>query len=245
MKAIRKLVLCLTFIFASLFSFADDWCIYLGSFKNKANAEKRMSVLKAESIKTSISEYKDPKGNVFYRVVWDEHFDSLESVRLHKTMLSYLPVIKKEKISDIWFEKIVPPKSDVKESVPEKNVPAESVPETDENVVDPEDVAENEPDDLESEDSEPVLREPTLMSLIDSETGLPLENAVLSIDGGKWEIEIDAEGKILMPGDIPDGEYPYTVTSEEDGRTIIEGQLGLRGGLVVSDKRNKVESIER
>ncbi len=284
MKSVRKILLSMVLALAGLFAFSEDWCIYLGSFKNKSNAEKRMSVLRANSIKTTISEYKDPKGTTYYRVVWDEHFDSLESVKLHKTMLSYLPIIKKEKINDIWFEKIVSAKSNIPESVPEKSTPAKSVvPETP--AVEPEANVpeETDADDLESaqpeaesdepeesldsesdspeadvvdeeetveetedaaEEPEPEPRKPTLMSLIDSETGLPLENAVLSIDDGNWEIEIDSEGKILMPGDIPDGEYPYTVTSMEDGRIIINGQLGLSDGLVVSDKRNAVVNNE-
>jgi formylglycine-generating enzyme required for sulfatase activity len=120
MKGLKKIVFSLIFIFAGLFAFSDDWCIYLGSFKNKTNAERRMKLLRSASINTTITEYKDSKGTTFYRLVWDDHFSTLEDAKLHRNMLMQMPVIKKEKITDIWFEKIDSSKSDAKSTTQAK-----------------------------------------------------------------------------------------------------------------------------
>ena len=120
MKGLKKIVFSLIFIFAGLFAFSDDWCIYLGSFKNKTNAERRMKLLRSASINTTITEYKDSKGTTFYRLVWDDHFSTLEDAKLHRNMLMQMPVIKKEKITDIWFEKIDSSKSDAKSTTQTK-----------------------------------------------------------------------------------------------------------------------------
>lgn len=114
MKGLKKIVFVLIFIFAGLSAFSEDWCIYLGSFKNRTNAERRMKLLRSASINTTITEYKDSKGTTFYRLVWNDHFSTLEDAKLHKNMLMQMPVIKKEKITDIWFERTDSSKSDAK-----------------------------------------------------------------------------------------------------------------------------------
>jgi hypothetical protein len=105
-KICKHIILILFFSVVSVYGFAEDWCIYLGSFKKFTNAEKRQELLQKNDIITEITHYNAPDGVIYYRLRWEEHLPNMKSAELHKVMLSYLPIIKKERIDDIWFERL-------------------------------------------------------------------------------------------------------------------------------------------
>ncbi len=106
MKIAKYLVSTLFFFSISALTFSEDWCIYLGSFRNFTNATRRQELLKKNDIKTNISHYIAPDFTVYYRLMWEEHQPNKESADLQAKMLSNLPIVKKERINDIWYERL-------------------------------------------------------------------------------------------------------------------------------------------
>ncbi len=109
MKIAKYLISTFFFFSISALTFSEDWCIYLGSFRNYTNATRRQELLRKNDIKTNISHYTAPDYTVYYRLMWEEHQPNKESADLHAKMLTNLPIVKKERINDIWYERLDKP----------------------------------------------------------------------------------------------------------------------------------------
>ena len=114
----RRIFTCAAFLFllcavSAQRAAAEEWCVYVGSFMNRDNAQLRKELLAENGIPTRI--IKHQSGNkTFYRLMYDEVLPSRDSAALHREMLENLPAIRQICIDDIWFSRadtITPPVS--------------------------------------------------------------------------------------------------------------------------------------
>lgn len=107
MKNFRIKFLFLLFIVSFLVApaFGDAWFVCLSSFKERSNANKLVYLLEQSRLKGRIEEFENEKG-LFYRVLLDEPFETVEEARQRKDELMVHPVVKNQGIKGLWACKI-------------------------------------------------------------------------------------------------------------------------------------------
>lgn len=102
MKGLKKLLLICIFASIPFFTFAENWFVCLGSFKNLKNAEEFALKLKKSEVPCFIYYLKSEKGSL-YRVLFKEQFKEASDARSFKNGLSESKKIKALKLGELWI----------------------------------------------------------------------------------------------------------------------------------------------
>ncbi len=99
-KTVLLLLTAISFFTSSIF--AETWYICLGSFKGLDNAKQRVNALASCDIKTFISEFKKSETETYYRVFYDQTYESWSQANAKQIELEADSKTKRLGIKGSW-----------------------------------------------------------------------------------------------------------------------------------------------